>query len=201
MGPLARMGRLGRSFVFIVSLAGLLGLPVMTPAFAAPPEVQGLEDGIAELSDWLGSLGDEAGFDEDLPLLDGTVGESLDLLNALDQSLHDPVVASDAVDVAALASAIDGFDDTSVTVGEAPDTFDVAATFATTSSTSAVVRVASPRPRTTPRPSTAPITFAPASPSMRRSRRSDGASPNAAPIAGAIATPTAPSPRTIARGT
>jgi Ca2+-binding RTX toxin-like protein len=126
------MGRLGRSFVFIVSLAGLLGLPVMTPAFAAPPEVQGLEDGIAELSDWLGSLGDEAGFDEDLPLLDGTVGESLDLLNALDQSLHDPVVASDAVDVAAFASAIDGFDDTSVTVGEAPDTFEVAATFATT---------------------------------------------------------------------
>ena len=44
-------------------------------------------------------------------------------------------------------------------------------------------------PSTTASPSTAPITFAPVSPSISRSRRSSPSSPNAAPITGAMAMP------------
>src|SRR5207302_690557 len=70
----------------------------------------------------------------------------------------------------------------------------------TISTTRMLVRASFPRPRTTPRPSTAPMTLAPVSPSMRRSLRSSGSSARAAPMTGAMATPIASVPSATASG-
>src|SRR5205807_2031728 len=75
-----------------------------------------------------------------------------------------------------------------------------ARTFSTISTTRTLVRASFPRPRTTPRPSTAPMTLAPVSPSMRRSLRSSGSSARAAPMTGAMATPIASVPSATASG-
>jgi hypothetical protein len=76
-----------------------------------------------------------------------------------------------------------------------------AATLSASSTSITVKRMLSLEPSTIASPSTAPITLAPVSPSMSRSRRSSPRRPNAAPITGAMAMPIEAVPMAIAIGT
>ena len=75
-----------------------------------------------------------------------------------------------------------------------------AATLSASSASITPSRMLSREPSTTARPSTAPMTLAPVSPSMSRSCRSSPSSPNAAPITGATAIPIGAVPIAIAIG-
>ncbi len=76
-----------------------------------------------------------------------------------------------------------------------------AATLSASSTSITASRMLSREPSTTASPSTAPITLAPVSPSMRRSCRSSPSRPSAAPMTGATAMPMGAVPTAIAIGT